>query len=703
MPIINGPPRRLLTMLQRLRSQPETRDEAQSKDRVEFKTIERVNADGSYVVAGTRVAASSAPAQLRAGQRHPVLMRNGQPYVIFAHNARRAQFAPPVFVGGRFLEELFITPVGGINSLYFRNDEQVTRVTGVDQSVLDDASQIKWGQRANSFAVVSFDSADAVLRVRVYTLTRGATQSLGARKPGKATLISTLLARPHLLLNSGAYNYSKNGNVKWPTFNHDVGPDTYTCRSPGLDPLADTGSSSHSLSVYLDSPSGFAPQGFLSISLVDVFVDERLKVYGVYSLTFNNVYGSAPGEVPSGATHRYKTTPDACANGAIVTADESASPRPSAGISEQHHVIVNLTDGVIVESTMEAASTLIISVAGDAVRSTGAASICGGGISIATGFSYPAGGADPIQGVLFDDTANHNNPAVCDLGGKSDSISVDRSLFDVSKSWSPMTPATRYATSVTTAYWGIGYSNMLAAPISKLSRGVKYSLTTTSAQQLSVRFAQLRPIRFSKGKIRLMWCSMRVLDGAVKVGVLADGVFKPIPPQDDGQGTGFHDFLYATGHHVVFALGVPNVTESGITDRPVYMATLDKKTFDVTEVKKIGSSSQEFTGRDFRFLFPDLMYYPNNAGAASGNRFISFLNKTGAITLDQGSLAYPSSDPRLKDASKLKNLPAGVSVPTPPSPIFEMPPVPALSLQVVQDSDAFVTAGLKTENDGGVK
>lgn len=125
MPIINVPPRRILTLLRRIR---ERNQEFRDQNKITTETVERSNGDGTYTVAGN-VLTTTGDAALRAGQEVAVASKAGKPAVIVEHNVRRAQFAPSLAPPANpLIEELFFAtdPATGEPDVYIRNYSQVT-------------------------------------------------------------------------------------------------------------------------------------------------------------------------------------------------------------------------------------------------------------------------------------------------------------------------------------------------------------------------------------------------------------------------------------------------------------------------------------------------------------------------------------------------------------------------------------------------
>lgn len=140
------------------------------------ETIETVLADGRYVIGGNTLT-TKGRARLREGQRVHVLWEHGRRKLILTHQWQRAQGGTPELVGYAVEELLLIeadttAPDGARWDVYFRNDQQVTRlnlqtIINADRVPAADWSfsrygvnqtgvvKIGWGQTDNTFWVMT--------------------------------------------------------------------------------------------------------------------------------------------------------------------------------------------------------------------------------------------------------------------------------------------------------------------------------------------------------------------------------------------------------------------------------------------------------------------------------------------------------------------------------------------------------------------
>lgn len=200
MPIWDAPPRRLVTLIQRLAR--DRREHAPAQDDVSRERVQAV-LPGDAAVVRDRVVPVSGQARLRAGEEVHVWNRAGQPVLILAHAARRAQFPQvPQPALGQVVEELFLSGnrSTGVFDVYFRNFDQVTKLgisahvgaTNPPNSV--PLSPMGWGLGTNRFFVSGGGAPLGQLSsvLRVFKLNRTANQSYQPGQKAKATLEATL-------------------------------------------------------------------------------------------------------------------------------------------------------------------------------------------------------------------------------------------------------------------------------------------------------------------------------------------------------------------------------------------------------------------------------------------------------------------------------------------------------------------------------
>jgi len=150
-PIWNDPPRRLLDALQRLKK--DRREQGQ--DDISIEKVQAVTDSGGIIKNRELTATGRVP--LRAGQRVYVANVDGQPQVILADTARRAQFPQqPSVVAGEVIEELFIATdldTGRVD-VFYRNYDQVTPL-GVWRSLVtgEVLQRVAWAPRGTGFSV----------------------------------------------------------------------------------------------------------------------------------------------------------------------------------------------------------------------------------------------------------------------------------------------------------------------------------------------------------------------------------------------------------------------------------------------------------------------------------------------------------------------------------------------------------------------
>lgn len=128
-----------------------------SGGRVTIETVQAVYARGEYGVRGMRLP-TSGTAQLKVGDRVAVMWRGGQPVLILAHQARRAQFgSPPAARPSVIAEQLILyhNPANGKDEVWFRDGSRTVRI--VDDAPPGAAGGlIHWGQgSANYFCLAS--------------------------------------------------------------------------------------------------------------------------------------------------------------------------------------------------------------------------------------------------------------------------------------------------------------------------------------------------------------------------------------------------------------------------------------------------------------------------------------------------------------------------------------------------------------------
>lgn len=191
MPIWDAPPRRLVTLIQRLAR--DRREHAPAQDDVSRERVQAV-LPGDAAVVRDRVVPVSGQARLRAGEEVHVWNRAGQPVLILAHAARRAQFPQVPQPVGQVVEELFLAGdrSTGVFDVYFRNFDQVTKLglsahvsaTGPPGSV--PTSLLAWGAGTDRFLLQSGSI------IRVFRLNRKPNVSYQPGQKAKATLESTL-------------------------------------------------------------------------------------------------------------------------------------------------------------------------------------------------------------------------------------------------------------------------------------------------------------------------------------------------------------------------------------------------------------------------------------------------------------------------------------------------------------------------------
>jgi hypothetical protein len=162
-------------------------------EKITNEIIEAVFASGLYQIRGVAVPASGI-AQLKAGDSVPTYWRDGRPVLILAHNARRAGAVRRLGTATPAVEELFwaSSAADGVG-LYFRNDQQVTRLRGVSAVLgVKVPSRVLWGETDNTFLVVVGTVAPLAPApaYHVFRLNRDAGQPLGAT-PAAATHIAT--------------------------------------------------------------------------------------------------------------------------------------------------------------------------------------------------------------------------------------------------------------------------------------------------------------------------------------------------------------------------------------------------------------------------------------------------------------------------------------------------------------------------------
>jgi hypothetical protein len=176
----------ILDRIQKVQPNAANADPSTQKPHIESLPIDAVNGGGLYTVQG-RVIPASGNASLEAGELVPVAFKNGQPWVIVAHNARRAQFAPPVgAVLAGAVEMLFIStnPATAKTDVFFRNIDQVTALNldALLPGIIPTA--VRWGDDTKNFLVFN----DVAKHVYVFTLNRTPNKTLQPQQKAKATL-----------------------------------------------------------------------------------------------------------------------------------------------------------------------------------------------------------------------------------------------------------------------------------------------------------------------------------------------------------------------------------------------------------------------------------------------------------------------------------------------------------------------------------
>lgn len=118
-------------------------------------TIERVTAivGNGVEVRGVRLpVAGEGLKTLRPGSTVAVAWKGGRPVVAIAHSARRSGAPTPMPSGIAIVEVLFIAGEAGARDVYFRNDQQVTKLE-IRAQLAGDPEEVKWGARGDDFFV----------------------------------------------------------------------------------------------------------------------------------------------------------------------------------------------------------------------------------------------------------------------------------------------------------------------------------------------------------------------------------------------------------------------------------------------------------------------------------------------------------------------------------------------------------------------
>lgn len=90
---------------------------------------------------------------LAIGDKAAVLWKAGRPYLILAHNARRAQFGPHISESLPILEQLLIVGSAGSREVYFRNDKQTVSLD-IRSQLPEDPYDVRWGGDSDNAFVV---------------------------------------------------------------------------------------------------------------------------------------------------------------------------------------------------------------------------------------------------------------------------------------------------------------------------------------------------------------------------------------------------------------------------------------------------------------------------------------------------------------------------------------------------------------------
>lgn len=179
-----GPPRRILTMIERLKKDAKA-SAAQASQKITLETVDQIMPDGRFVVAGATLGVTGDGSGIQVGQQVGVAWSNGAPQAIVFHHAQSAQFVPALGAGGGIVEELFVAANGeGFLDVFFRNDQQITalKLTTFLEGFSASQVQAAWGMSPDSFFVAVGDqSAPAPsFQVHVFTLNRTPTKVIGA-------------------------------------------------------------------------------------------------------------------------------------------------------------------------------------------------------------------------------------------------------------------------------------------------------------------------------------------------------------------------------------------------------------------------------------------------------------------------------------------------------------------------------------------
>lgn len=195
MPRWDTPPRRLIEAIRRMH-RDKRGDPVKTQDSITFEKVQEVRGNSHYVVDGVEVPATGQGVVLYPGQEVPVARVKGDPTVIFAHSARRAQFhTMPQIVARPIVEEIFIAtdPDTGESDIFFRDDVRVrplgafAQLAGLSQGTLaQPALAMGWGVLPHSFWVFRRDpDAGFEVIIHVFELGTGEGTKFVRRDPTK--------------------------------------------------------------------------------------------------------------------------------------------------------------------------------------------------------------------------------------------------------------------------------------------------------------------------------------------------------------------------------------------------------------------------------------------------------------------------------------------------------------------------------------
>lgn len=202
MPRWDNPPRRLISALQRIaRDRRERGQDDISRETVESVLPGRAVINGQMVpIAGEQV--------VRAGQRVYVYNTNGRPTVVIAHSARRSQYGPRPLIEEGVVEELFVAVDDEGPDVYFRNDQQVSRLNLRAFTGVATKFAIGWGLNPRTFWLASGDPATAAtFAIHVFSLNFGPEELYGANTP-EVSLLYTWRPADLGTLNLATINFT---------------------------------------------------------------------------------------------------------------------------------------------------------------------------------------------------------------------------------------------------------------------------------------------------------------------------------------------------------------------------------------------------------------------------------------------------------------------------------------------------------------